>query len=64
MATGFDPYHRWLSIPPSEQPANHYRLLGVAAYEANVEVIQNAAEPSLVMCGRICDRRWAPTLLI
>jgi hypothetical protein len=44
MAAGFDPYHRWLSIPPSEQPANHYRLLGVAAYEANVEVIQNAAE--------------------
>ena len=44
MATGFDPYHRWLSIPPSEQPANHYRLLGVAAFEANVEVIQSAAE--------------------
>ena len=23
-----DPYHKWLGIPPHEQPANHYRLLG------------------------------------
>lgn len=27
MFAPFDPYHRWLGIPPSEQPANHYRLL-------------------------------------
>ena len=25
----FDPYHRWLGIPPEEQPADHYRLLGI-----------------------------------
>ena len=44
MATAFDPYHRWLSIPPSEQPPNHYRLLGLEEFEANFEVIGNAAE--------------------
>lgn len=44
MATGFDPYHRWLSIPPSEQPPHHYRLLGLQALEGCVEVIENAAE--------------------
>jgi hypothetical protein len=43
MGTGFDPYHRWLSIPPSEQPPNHYRLLGLQVYESSVEVIENAA---------------------
>ncbi len=43
MAAGFDPYHRWLSIPPSEQPPNHYRLLGLQEFEASVEVIENAA---------------------
>ena len=39
----FDPYHRWLGIPPSEQPANHYRLLGLALFESNQEVIDSAA---------------------
>lgn len=39
----FDPYHRWLGIPPSEQPANHYRLLGLTLFESNQEVIDSAA---------------------
>ena len=25
----FDPYYRWLGIPPEEQPPNHYALLGI-----------------------------------
>ncbi len=29
----FDPYHKWLGIPPDEQPANHYRLLGLELFE-------------------------------
>jgi hypothetical protein len=29
MAGPFDPYHRWLGIPPQEQPPNHYRLLAL-----------------------------------
>ena len=29
----FDPYRRWLGIPPSEQPPNCYRLLGIALLE-------------------------------
>ena len=41
--TEFDPYHRWLGIPPEEQPANHYRLLGLARFEADPEVIRDAA---------------------
>ncbi len=40
----FDPYYRWLGIPPDEQPANHYRLLGIKQLEENREVIQNAAD--------------------
>ena len=43
MSDVFDPYHRWLGIPPSEQPANHYRLLGVAAFEEDADVIDSAA---------------------
>lgn len=39
----FDPYHRWLGIPPSEQPASHYRLLGLAPFESDREVIRDAA---------------------
>src|SRR5262245_28581193 len=40
----FDPYYTWLGIPPSEQPANHYRLLGIQLFESNPSVIENAAD--------------------
>ena len=43
MAPDFDPYHQWLGIPPKEQPANHYRLLGVTLLETNRDVIAVAA---------------------
>ena len=38
-----DPYHRWLGIPPDEQPPNHYRLLGLGLFESDPEVIRDAA---------------------
>ena len=44
MSGVFDPYHRWLGIPPKDQPANHYRLLGVEQFESDPEVIRDAAE--------------------
>lgn len=44
MTQEFDPYHRWLGIPPEEQPASHYRLLGLVPLEDDVEVIRDAAE--------------------
>jgi len=44
MASGFDPYHKWLSIPPKEQPPNHYRLLGLGLFEDDPDVISAAAD--------------------
>ena len=44
MANAFDPYHKWLGIPPREQPADHYRLLGVARFEDDADVISLAAD--------------------
>jgi hypothetical protein len=44
MAENFDPYHRWLSIPPEEQPPNHYRLLGLKVLESDLDVIESAAD--------------------
>lgn len=43
MSDSFDPYHKWLGIPPHEQPPSHYRLLGVAAFEGDADVIDAAA---------------------
>ena len=40
----FDPYHKWLGIPPEDQPPSHYRLLGLRAFEADPDVIQAAAD--------------------
>ena len=44
MSKDFDPLHRWLGIPPEEQPPNHYRLLGLKAFESNADVIESAAD--------------------
>lgn len=39
----FDPYHTWLGIPPDQQPANRYRLLGLELFESDADVIDVAA---------------------
>ena len=44
MSEAFDPYHRWLGIPPKDQPPHHYRLLGIDLFENDSEVIRDAAE--------------------
>lgn len=40
----FNPYHKWLGIPLSEQPPTHYRLLGLEALEDDADVIDGAAD--------------------
>jgi hypothetical protein len=44
MSDSFNGYHVWLGIPPGEQPPNHYRLLGIAAFETDLDVIDHAAD--------------------
>lgn len=44
MSDKLDAYHRWLGIPPSEQPPDAYRLLGVQLFEDDPDVIQAAAD--------------------
>jgi hypothetical protein len=40
----FDPYREWLGIEPHEQPADHYRLLGLARFESDVAKIAAVAD--------------------
>jgi len=44
MSDSFNGYHVWLGIPPGEQPPNHYRLLGIALFETDLDVIDHAAD--------------------
>jgi len=44
MTEPFDPYRKWLGIPAQDQPPNHYRLLGIELFEADPDVISNAAD--------------------
>ncbi len=44
MPAPFDPYHRWLGIPPEKQPPNHYALLAIEPLEDNPDVIESAAD--------------------
>jgi WD40 repeat protein len=39
----FDPYHKWLGIPPGQRPPTYYQLLGVAPDEQDRDVILEAA---------------------
>ncbi len=60
MSVQFDPYYRWLAIPPSEQPPNYYRLLGTQLFESDREVIRDAAERQMAhvrtyQLGRFAD---------
>ena len=48
MANAFDPYHKWLGIPPSEQPPNHYRLLGIPIFENDPDVIETATDQRIL----------------
>jgi len=49
MAETFDPYHKWLGIPPKDQPPNHYRLLGVELFESDIDVISHAADMRMTL---------------
>ena len=49
MTDNFDPYYKWLAIPPSEQPPNHYRLLGVTLFEPDGDVIEMSAERQMTL---------------
>jgi hypothetical protein len=40
----FDPYYKWLGIPPKDQPPNHYRLLSLDVFERDLDVIEGAAD--------------------
>lgn len=44
MSEKLDPYYKWLGIATKDQPPNHYRLLGIDAFEPNADVICNAAD--------------------
>ncbi len=44
MSESFDAYHKWLGIPPEDQPPDHYRLLGIKRFEGDADVISHAAD--------------------
>lgn len=44
MSQDFNPYHKWLGILPEEHPPSLYRLLGIAPFESDADVIENAAD--------------------
>ncbi len=61
MASGtpeFDPYHKWLGIPPKDQPPHFYRLLGVELFEADDDTIANAVEARMMLVKTFQSGRY------
>lgn len=48
VSQDFDPYLEWLGIPASEQPPDHYRLLGVSRFESDAKILRAAADQRFV----------------
>ncbi len=48
-ADTFDPYRDWLGIAPHEQPADHYRLLGLPRFEGDAGRIAAAADERMAL---------------
>lgn len=66
VSPSFDPYHKWLGIPPKHQPPSHYRLLGIALFEGDRDVIAAAvAQRSSFLQGHASGPQaaWAERLL-
>jgi hypothetical protein len=45
----FDPYREWLGIEPHEQPADFYRLLGVARFETDLSRLAAALDQRMAL---------------
>ena len=66
MSRSFDPYYRWLGIPPEEQPPHHYRLLGIQPFENDPGVIETAADRQMAHLRTFQtgpQAEWSQTLL-
>lgn len=40
----FDPYEKWLGIPSTEQPPDHYRLMGLVRFEQDPAIIRDSVD--------------------
>lgn len=58
-AESFDPYYTWLGIPKDEQPADHYRLLGLRRFEDNSDAIANASDQRMDFVRRMAQGKRA-----
>lgn len=56
---GFDPFHRWLGIPPSPKGVDHYRVLGLQRFESDREVILDAVDRQLTPIRRYLKGKHA-----
>ncbi len=59
MSEKFDPYHKWLGIPPQDQPPNHYRLLGLELFESDPDVITTAADGRMAQVKRFQTGKYS-----
>jgi hypothetical protein len=52
LSDSFDPYLKWFGIPLRDRPVHHYRLLAIELFEADAEVIENAADQRMAHLKR------------
>ncbi len=57
--TDFDPYYKWLGIPPTDRPASLYRLLGLTDFESDGDVIDAAADQRMMLLRSHQNGRYA-----
>ncbi|HUY90983.1 MAG TPA: hypothetical protein VMV10_19760 [Pirellulales bacterium] len=59
MSRDFDALDEWLGIPPEDQPPNHYRVLGLPAFEPDPAAIDEAARRQIAQVEKLGGERAA-----
>ncbi len=57
MNDRLDVYQQWLGIPPEEQPPDFYRLLGLARWESDAQLVSAAAQRRLAKVKQKATRQ-------
>ncbi len=55
----FDPYRKWLGIPPKDHPLNYYRLLSIEPFESDLDVIEGAADKQMAFVRQYQSGEYA-----
>jgi hypothetical protein len=63
MQEAIDPYSAWLRLPPGPRPPDHYQLLGLAPFHADMATIAGSADHRMAYVRQHLNGPYSPVAL-